>query len=58
MLTADIVLRRFAAGPWAVIEWTMSGTNRGEWAGMPVTGRRFASVRGVALGLPLFQRPR
>lgn len=43
------VLRRFAAGPWAAIEWSMSGTNRGDWAGMPVTGRRFASVRGTSI---------
>ena len=43
------VLRRFAAGPWAAIEWTMSGTHRGDWAGMPATGRRFSSVRGASI---------
>jgi len=43
------VLRRFAAGPWAVIGWTMSGTNRVDWVGMPATGRRFASVRGTSI---------
>src|SRR5258708_12071682 len=43
------VLRRFAAGPWAAIEWTMSGTHRGDWAGMPPTGRRFSSVRGASI---------
>jgi steroid delta-isomerase-like uncharacterized protein len=43
------VLRQFAAGLWAVIEWTMSGTNRVDWAGMPATGRRFASVRGTSI---------
>jgi steroid delta-isomerase-like uncharacterized protein len=43
------VLRRYAAGPWAALEWTMSGTPAGDWAGMPTTGRRFASVRGVSL---------
>jgi steroid delta-isomerase-like uncharacterized protein len=43
------VLRRFAADPWAVVEWTMAGTNRGDWAGMPATGRRFASVRGTSI---------
>src|SRR5258708_31714035 len=40
------VLRRFAAGPWAAIEWTMSGTHRGDWAGMPPTGGRVSAVRG------------
>jgi steroid delta-isomerase-like uncharacterized protein len=43
------VLRRFASGPWAAIEWTMSGTNRGDWAGMPATDRRFALVRGTSI---------
>lgn len=43
------VLRRFATGPWAAIEWTMSGTNAGDWSGMPATGRRFASVRGTSI---------
>jgi steroid delta-isomerase-like uncharacterized protein len=43
------VLRRCAAGPWAAIEWTMSGTNTGDWAGMSATGRRFASVRGTSI---------
>src|SRR6185369_14388550 len=43
------VLRRFAAGSWAAIEWTMSGANRRDWAGMPATGRRFASVRGTSI---------
>ena len=43
------VLRHFGSGPWAVVEWTMSGTNRGDWAGMPATGRRFASVRGASI---------
>ena len=43
------VLRRFAAGPWVTIEWTMSGTPAGDWAGMPATGRRFSSVRGTSI---------
>jgi steroid delta-isomerase-like uncharacterized protein len=43
------VLRQFAAGPWATLEWTMSGTPAGDWAGMPATGRRFASVRGTSI---------
>jgi steroid delta-isomerase-like uncharacterized protein len=43
------VLRRFGDGPWAAIEWTMSGTHRGEWAEMPATGRPFSSVRGTSI---------
>lgn len=43
------VLRRFGAGPWAAIEWTMSGTHRGDWAGMTATGRPFSSVRGTSI---------
>ena len=43
------VLRRFASGPWSAIEWTMSGTNRSDWAGMTATGRHFASVRGTSI---------
>jgi steroid delta-isomerase-like uncharacterized protein len=43
------VLRRFAAGPWVAIEWTISGTNSRDWAGMPATGKRFASVRGTSI---------
>jgi steroid delta-isomerase-like uncharacterized protein len=43
------VLGRFAAGRSAAIEWTMSGTHRADWAGMPATGRRFSSVRGTSI---------
>ena len=43
------VLRRFGDGSWAAIEWTMSGTHRAEWAGMPATGRPFSSVRGTSI---------
>jgi steroid delta-isomerase-like uncharacterized protein len=36
----------FAAGDWAMLEWTMSGTHRGDLPGMPATGASF-SVRGA-----------
>ena len=37
---------RFAASRWAAIEWVMSGTHRGDFPGIPATGKRFSSVRG------------
>lgn len=40
-----------AAGDWAMLEWTMSGTHQADLPGMPATGRPF-SVRG-ATGLQL-----
>ena len=36
----------FAEGQWAVIEWVMSGTHKGDFPGMPATGKRFSSIRG------------
>ncbi len=41
--------RRFRAGQWAVIEWVMSGTHKGNLPGMPATGKRFSSVRGSSI---------
>ena len=41
--------RRFAAGQWAVIEWVMSGTHKGDLPGIPATGKRFSSVRGSTI---------
>ncbi len=43
------VTRRFATSQWAAIEWVMSGTHQGDFPGMPATGKRFASVRGVSI---------
>ncbi len=40
---------RFAASQWATIEWVMSGTHKGDFPGMPATGKRFSSVRGVSI---------
>lgn len=59
----DFVNRAFAAVPdfkyelrswfWggqrAVIEWAMSGTQKGDFPGMPATGRRFSSIRGSSI---------
>jgi steroid delta-isomerase-like uncharacterized protein len=39
---------RFAAGMSAGMEWIMSGTHKGDFPGMPATGKRF-SVRGVTI---------
>jgi steroid delta-isomerase-like uncharacterized protein len=38
----------FAAGTWAGMEWVMSGTHKGDFPGMPATGKRF-SIRGVTI---------
>src|SRR5882724_9243747 len=40
---------RFATNQWAVIEWVMSGTQKGDLPGIPATGRRFSSVRGSTI---------
>ena len=39
----------FATGQWAIIEWVMSGTHRGDFPGIPATGKRFSSVRGSTI---------
>jgi steroid delta-isomerase-like uncharacterized protein len=40
---------RFAASQWAAIEWVMSGTHKGDFPGIPATGKRFSSVRGSTI---------
>jgi steroid delta-isomerase-like uncharacterized protein len=40
---------RFATSQWAVIEWVMSGTHKGDFPGIPATGKRFSSVRGSTI---------
>jgi steroid delta-isomerase-like uncharacterized protein len=37
---------RFVGGSWGGLEWVMSGTHKGDFPGIPATGRRFSSVRG------------
>jgi steroid delta-isomerase-like uncharacterized protein len=39
---------RFTAGPWAGMEWTMSGTHRGDLPGLPATGKPF-TLRGASI---------
>jgi steroid delta-isomerase-like uncharacterized protein len=39
---------RLAAGQGAAIEWVMSGTHKGDFPGMPATGKRI-SVRGSSI---------
>lgn len=39
---------RFVAGPSAGMEWVMSGTHKGDFPGMPATGKHF-SIRGVTI---------
>jgi steroid delta-isomerase-like uncharacterized protein len=42
------VTAQFASGTWASMEWVMSGTHKGDFPGMPATGKRF-STRGVTV---------
>ena len=39
---------RFTAGPWAGLEWAMSGTHRGDLPGLPATGKPF-TLRGASI---------
>src|SRR5262249_9642620 len=43
------LLTRFVAGNWAAMEWAMSGTHKGDFPGLPATGKRFSSVRGATI---------
>jgi steroid delta-isomerase-like uncharacterized protein len=40
---------RFVAGNWAAMEWVMSGTHKGDFPGMPATGKRFSAVWGTTI---------
>jgi steroid delta-isomerase-like uncharacterized protein len=39
----------FVTTRWAAIEWAMSGTHRGDFPGIPATGRSFSGVRGSTI---------
>ena len=39
---------RLTAGPWAGMEWIMSGTHRGDLPGLPATGKPF-TLRGASI---------
>jgi len=39
---------RFSAGDWAVMEWTISGTHKGDLPGMSATNKTF-SIRGATI---------
>ncbi len=43
------ITSRVVAGDRAAMEWLMSGTHRGDFPGMPATGKRFAGLRGVTV---------
>jgi steroid delta-isomerase-like uncharacterized protein len=40
---------RFTADTWASMQWVMSGTHKGDFPGMPATGKRFSAVRGASI---------
>jgi steroid delta-isomerase-like uncharacterized protein len=40
---------RFVAGSSAGLEWVMRGTHRGDFPGLPATGKRFSSIRGATI---------
>jgi steroid delta-isomerase-like uncharacterized protein len=40
---------RLVAGNWAAMEWVMSGTHKGDFPGLPATGKRFSSLRGATI---------
>ena len=43
------VTSRLITARGAAIEWVMSGTQKGDFPGIPATGKRFSSVRGVSI---------
>ncbi|MDX6330226.1 MAG: hypothetical protein QOI83_2609 [Streptomycetaceae bacterium] len=43
------VKNRLVTARGAAIEWVMSGTHKGDFPGMPATGKRFSSVRGTSI---------
>ena len=49
---------QFIADTWASVEWTMSGTHKGDLPGMPATGKRFSAVRGTSNAPQVNSTPR
>ena len=43
------LVTRFVAGNRGAMEWTMSGTHKGDFPGLPATGKRFSSIRGATI---------
>jgi len=43
------LVTRFVAGNRGAMEWTMSGTHKGDFPGLPPTGKRFSSIRGAMI---------
>jgi steroid delta-isomerase-like uncharacterized protein len=43
------VTSRLITARGAAIEWVMSGTHKGDFPGIPATGKRFSSVRGASI---------
>jgi steroid delta-isomerase-like uncharacterized protein len=43
------LITHFAAENRAGMEWAMSGTHKGDFPGLPATGKRFSSVRGSTI---------
>jgi steroid delta-isomerase-like uncharacterized protein len=44
-----VLTSRFVAGNRAGMEWVMSGTHKGDFPGLPATGKGFSSVRGATI---------
>ena len=43
------LVTRFVAGNRGAMEWTMSGAHKGDFPGLPATGKRFSSIRGATI---------
>ena len=43
------LVTQFVAGNRGAMEWTMSGTHKGDFPGLPATGKLFSSIRGATI---------
>lgn len=43
------LVSRFVGGNWAGMEWKMCGTHKGDFPGLPATGKRFSSIQGATI---------